>query len=294
MSRQPALDVIDRCAPYARLVHDFPTGEGYVQPPRVINDHGLLFMRAGTGEFFAGEERIAIQPHRLFLIPPGAPHRFTSSPGTRLHMLNIHFDPVMRPDSRSLYLYFSQTLRRRADEGSLEIFPGPHPRRIQTMDLGGSADYAHRFHAVREHFPAQDRIGSLRARAAMLELLAWLHALGDAPTSTGGDAIERARDLIRQRFAEPLSLAGIAAEVGVGRTTLAVEFKRRFGVSPMAYLRSIRIEHARVLLSAEGLPPKAAAGRVGFSSIHHFTRTFARLVGMPPGAYRRGRVAAPS
>jgi AraC-like DNA-binding protein len=285
-----ALDSLDRCAPYARLVHDFPTEEGYVQPPRVINDHALLFMRAGTGEFLAGEERIAIRPHRLFLIPPGAPHRFAASPNTGLHMLNIHFDPVMRPDSRSLYLYFGQTARRRVDEGAVEIFPGPAPRRIQTMDLGGSTDYARRFHAVREHFPAQDRVGSLRSRAAMLELLAWLHALGDSPAAPGGDAPERARDLIRQRFAEPLSLAGIAAEVGVGRTTLAVEFKRRFGVAPMAYLRSLRIEHARVLLSAEGLPPKAAASRVGFSSVHHFTRTFARLVGLPPGAYRRGLV----
>ncbi len=289
-THQP-LDAIERCAPYVRLVHDFVTQRDYVQAQRTINDHALLFFHSGEGSCTAGNDALAIRPGRLLLIPPGAPHRFAALPGTRFHMFNIHFDPAMREDSRRFVLYFDQRTRRPLDAASLDVFPGGQPRRIQALDLGDAEGYAKVFHAVRAHFPAQDRTGLLRVRAAMLELLAWLHAAAagaGAPDDALSDALVRARDLIRERYHEPLRLDGIAARVNLGRTVLAVGFRRRFGIPPMAYLRGIRIEHAKVLLAAEGLATKAVAARVGFAGIHHFTRTFTRVVGIPPAAYRRG------
>ncbi|MFA1537951.1 helix-turn-helix domain-containing protein [Actinomadura monticuli] len=66
---------------------------------------------------------------------------------------------------------------------------------------------------------------------------------------------------------------------------------RRFhattGTTPMAWLRGIRIDHARELLETTTLPIDQIADRSGLGTPanlrHHFTRT----VGVSPSAYRR-------
>jgi AraC-like DNA-binding protein len=299
-------DVFARCAPYARLVHDFVTTRHHVQHRRVINDHALLYFHGGRGYCHADGLDVAIRPGLILVIPPGAWHSFAGPDGgaAAYHMFNIHFDPVQRADSRRLRLHFDQQVPRRLDPGDSDILPGPQPRRVQAFELGDRAGYARVFQAALAHFPAEDRTGALHLRAAMIELLAWLHAAIDhgAGAGTGGGggvkdagqvganaaALVRARALIRTRYAEPWRLESLAAQVGLGRTTLAVEFRRRFGLAPIAYLRRIRIEHAKVLLAAEGVAPKAVAARVGFASVHHFTRAFTAMVGVPPAGYMRG------
>lgn len=57
------------------------------------------------------------------------------------------------------------------------------------------------------------------------------------------------------------------------------------GVSPYRCLESLRVAQARTDL-ALGIRPADAAQRAGFSDQSHFSHTFARLTGFPPGMYR--------
>jgi AraC-like DNA-binding protein len=74
-------------------------------------------------------------------------------------------------------------------------------------------------------------------------------------------------------------------------------FAHRFSevarVSPMRYLRQLRLDHARALMLGEGARPSEAAARAGFESPSHFNREFKRLYGAPPADYvRRLRAAS--
>jgi transcriptional regulator GlxA family with amidase domain len=63
-------------------------------------------------------------------------------------------------------------------------------------------------------------------------------------------------------------------------------FRQRFGCSPAVYVRRHRIRRAQrmMLESAEALAGIALA--CGFCDEAHFSRTFHRLVGMPPSKWR--------
>ncbi|MFL5860038.1 MAG: helix-turn-helix domain-containing protein [Solirubrobacteraceae bacterium] len=61
------------------------------------------------------------------------------------------------------------------------------------------------------------------------------------------------------------------------------------GLTPHAFQRELRIEHARALLGA-GMPAAAVAATCGFADQPHLSRVFQRLVGVPPGAYARAAV----
>jgi len=93
-------------------------------------------------------------------------------------------------------------------------------------------------------------------------------------------------DLLHAQFCDGLTIAEIAGTVGVHPMHLARAFRRSHGCTVGDYIRRLRIQRACwELLSSKETLAVIAAG-IGFADQSHFTRTFKRLVGMTPGAYR--------
>ena len=63
-------------------------------------------------------------------------------------------------------------------------------------------------------------------------------------------------------------------------------FTAAFGLTPMRYLASLRVERARELL-ARGASCADAAFQAGFSDQAHLTRAFKERLGVTPGFYQR-------
>ncbi|HBW19808.1 MAG TPA: AraC family transcriptional regulator [Actinobacteria bacterium] len=104
-------------------------------------------------------------------------------------------------------------------------------------------------------------------------------------------AVAAARELITSRLADPPALDELAAATGLSPFALLRAFRAETGLPPHAYLNQLRVRQARALLDL-GLGPAEVAARTGFADQAHLTRHFKRVVGVPPGAYQRERLAA--
>ncbi|MYR42447.1 helix-turn-helix transcriptional regulator, partial [Streptomyces sp. SID5910] len=93
---------------------------------------------------------------------------------------------------------------------------------------------------------------------------------------------------LEQRMAAPPSLETLAAELGSSPFALLRAFRDAYGMPPHAWLTDARVRRARRMLDA-GTAPAEAAVAVGFTDQPHLNRHFARIVGVPPGAYQRER-----
>ncbi|MDQ0789594.1 AraC family transcriptional regulator [Streptomyces sp. B3I8] len=114
-------------------------------------------------------------------------------------------------------------------------------------------------------------------------------ALPQRAVRTAGDRLAaRARAVLEERLAEPPTLERLAAELGTGPFALLRAFRDAYGMPPHAWLTDARVRAARRLLDA-GVAPAEAAVVVGFTDQPHLGRHFTRIVGVPPGAYRRER-----
>ncbi|ARF59771.1 AraC family transcriptional regulator [Streptomyces gilvosporeus] len=109
-----------------------------------------------------------------------------------------------------------------------------------------------------------------------------------APRGAGARTAARAKALLDARMADPPSLEQLAQELGTGPFALLRAFKDAYGMPPHTWLTDARVRRARHLLEA-GTPPAEAAVAVGFTDQPHLNRHFTRIVGVPPGAYRRER-----
>jgi AraC-like DNA-binding protein len=90
---------------------------------------------------------------------------------------------------------------------------------------------------------------------------------------------------IEDNAARRLTVAAMARQVAMSPSHFAHLFREVAGVSPMRYLKQIRLERARALLLAEGLAAGAVAERVGYASASHFSRDFKRNYGLAPARY---------
>lgn len=115
------------------------------------------------------------------------------------------------------------------------------------------------------------------------------HAAHAGTHHAGARQAATARDVLAERLVDPPSLDELAALVGTGRFALARAFRHRYGLPPHAYLNEQRVRRACALLET-GQPPSAVAAAVGFADQAHLTRHFRRVVGVPPGQYRRKNV----
>lgn len=95
----------------------------------------------------------------------------------------------------------------------------------------------------------------------------------------------RARDHLHAHLEERVTLSELARVAGLSPYHLARLFTDAFGLPPHKYLEGLRVRLAQRLL-AEGRPPVDAALAAGFSSQSHLNRSFKRILGVTPTAYR--------
>ncbi|MFF9287445.1 AraC family transcriptional regulator [Streptomyces griseosporeus] len=106
--------------------------------------------------------------------------------------------------------------------------------------------------------------------------------------TVGARIAARARAVLEERMADPPSLERLATDLGTSPFALLRAFRAAYGMPPHTWLTDARVRRARRLLDA-GAAPAEAAVTVGFTDQPHLNRHFARIVGVPPGAYQRER-----
>ena len=109
----------------------------------------------------------------------------------------------------------------------------------------------------------------------------------EARLATAAAAVERARRLIEERPDELLTLAELAARVGVSPFHLQRTFKRLQGVSPRQYQDALRVTHFKSRLRA-GDTVSRATYEAGFGSSSRVYERSDSALGMTPAAYRHG------
>jgi AraC-like DNA-binding protein len=127
-------------------------------------------------------------------------------------------------------------------------------------------------------------VSAYRTHVAELEA-----SLGNATAGHQERGTRGAVALMRERFAERLTIQKLAENAGFAPDYFSKLLKRDEGVASEVYLQRLRMQRARQMLSDSELGIDAVAKLCGFSSRNYFHRAFKRVVGTTPSAYRCAR-----
>lgn len=99
--------------------------------------------------------------------------------------------------------------------------------------------------------------------------------------------LQRVMDFIDAHFVDEITVARLAAIVGISIAHFNRRFRQLLRLSPMEYVLSLRIQEAQRLLTTTTGNVGEIALATGFYDQSHFTKRFNKVVGMTPLAFRK-------
>jgi AraC family transcriptional regulator len=258
-------------------------------------NYGREIRRADIGGFVCTESlrppRSSIRPHahpytNVALVLEGT---FFETVGTRVHELRPG-SVILRPAG--------ETHENRYPNGGRCLIVEIKPERLAALrELAPVLDSSLHLRgaplpAIAARFNrelrAVDRATPLVLESLLLEILAFAmrDGLGSARPAVPS-WLEVARDLLEERFSHPLSLSGIAAEVGVHPAHLARMFRRHYRCTAGEFVRRVRLERSARDVVGSDRPLADIALANGFFDQSHFTRAFKLHFGRTPSSVRR-------
>lgn len=104
---------------------------------------------------------------------------------------------------------------------------------------------------------------------------------------SGNSQCAAVRRYIDLHFKETLTLEQLSEEAHMNKYYLSHAFKREYGISPINYMISRRIDESKYLLAETDLSMSQIAQLLGFSSLSYFSQVFRKIHGSSPMEFRQ-------
>jgi AraC-like DNA-binding protein len=129
------------------------------------------------------------------------------------------------------------------------------------------------------------QIGPLIEQEIIVRLLSGEHGATLRHLITVGSPsqqIARVISWLKLHFTEDFPIDDLASQAHMSPSTFRQHFRAVAGMSPLQYLKQLRLQDARQLMLNEDIDAGSAAVRVGYESASQFSREYTRLFGAPP------------
>ena len=240
----------------------------------------ILWVRAGTGTAWLGDDQVALHPPCALWIPAGQSHGF-------------HFSSDIDGDVMTVVAQHADALLAQ-DPDLLARLARPHDLPLATADADNARGLGGVLAALLAEVNTREpgRLTAIEA-ALRLVLLRLARAAQDsrvtrpiARTRAAGH-VQRFLALIDRHFREQRPLGFYAERLGVSPTQLNRSCRDQSGVSALQMVQRRVLHEAQRDLVYSAISVKEIALSLGFTDAGYFSRFFARHLGHAPSNFRR-------
>jgi AraC-like DNA-binding protein len=237
----------------------------------------------GLGMTVRGEKRVTLGSD-IYDFMPG--HTLVTS----VDLPVVTYVTRASPDEPYLGLWLQLDARVIGQVAATMDFPTPATTgsslgmTVATPDAGLRRALIHLLRLVRE--PALvPLVGPLVQQEIVVRLLAGEHGPALRRLVMAGSPsqqIARVIAWLKQHFTKNFPMDDLATQAHMSPSTFRQHFREVAGMSPLQYLKQLRLQDARQLMLNEDIDAGSAAMRVGYESASQFSREYTRLFGAPP------------
>lgn len=223
----------------------------------------VFYVLEGVVEVLVDSQQRILTPGDLAIIFPGKAHAYhTVTPG------------------RSILAIISDTLAPKVCSVLKEKQP-KHP-------FVDSGTVVPQLAAELEELAAtsDEMLGRSLAQLILTRLACQL-PLEDRPVKDADNLKYQALSILGRDYRTPLSIRGLAQQVGVSECHLSRALHEQSGMGFRAYINSLRVADAQLLLTTTDRSVLEIALECGFENLRTFNRAFAEISGCSPREYRR-------
>ncbi|GAA3413035.1 HTH-type transcriptional activator RhaR [Paenibacillus hodogayensis] len=253
----------------------------------------LVYVVRGEAQHCFEGERYAIRAGDVFIINPGEVHAYDYEQEQQIEIINCIFMPSLIQEgllrelgiSRSMDFFYVQPFLDKEERFHHRLnLSGPYAATLLVILESMMAEFDHRN-------PGFDAI----IRLKMIELQIFLsrnynlHQTKRQNVYYGEREVtaRRIRGYLERNYGEKITLTSLVDVFNISERKLNRLMKEQMGMSVIELLHQIRIEKAKHLLEDQEEKVINVASMVGYEDPAFFSRLFRRIVGCPPGTYRK-------
>jgi AraC-like DNA-binding protein len=292
--KRHAVDFHLSLSPNIRVaMSNLKTSANYSLSPRIIFDYELLYLAKGKLRAHIGEHVYEVVEGNAVLIKPGVMHAFQSTSDEPPWMPLIHFDLLYRDDFRELYTSFKPFIQLTAADKRLireDLLSGP-PFDLPALIRLNNHEFLFKrimelikVHSTkRVHFQLEEKYIFLQL---FYELLSALRIESDPAVQKHAHRLTAVRDYIIQHAERRLTLDELAQISCLSPYYLERLFRKCYGVALIQYQQQYRMEQALEMMGFTVMSLSAIAEKIGYCSVHAFSKAFKKRFGISPEHYR--------
>ncbi len=242
----------------------------------------IVFILNGEGKITNGDHVIHASINQAYIFKPNVDHKIEASKYKSLHIIELKFYcnnvtteslvsrliPFIKDVGQSMrtsFINFVEEIKNQ-DDYSLYIINS-----LLTQLIFGW-----------KRMSAQERNGYNERNGKAIYVNKDSHDNGIKK-----DPLDSTIEYIRENYSSEIKLNDLAEIAYLSPIYFCSAFKERYGISPIQYLQNIRCENAKKLLIDSDDTITIISERVGFQSIHYFSRYFKSREGITPNEFRR-------
>lgn len=237
------------------------------------NYYQLHYVLEGEGLFCVGDETIPLRTNMFSLVPPGTSHGIQSvqvSQNGVMRILEVKFiasgeEFLSGLEKISMHCTGNNDLQWLLYQAFLESAQVDVYAKKSAVYLFCSWLYR----AIRQHkFSRSEMSGkSLRTQP-----------------------VTQIKEYLNAHLGAEISLDTVAELTGYSKNYLCQIFRESTGMTINTYLNAARINKATELLVNTNMELTEIAEKCGYNSVHYFIKAFKKIIGIPPGSYRRSEL----
>ncbi len=242
----------------------------------------ILYVDKGSVHVTAGDHQIELTAGQMIFHPPGEFHALAASCGTAPDLVVVGFS-ALGDAMNTLWSQIAtvgseeRALMGRIVEESSAAFSSP-------LNDPTTAALIRRENAP---FGAEQRITAALEELLIRLVRQQLGAPESASVTSEDQWLASITEYLCARLDRPLTIEQICHDNLIGRSQLQKRFHDQTGGGVMSYFAKLKIQMARRLIREGNLNVTQIATRLGYQSVHYFSRHFKQHTGMSPSQYAK-------
>ena len=275
----------------------------------ILNHHrdfcSLYIIRSGRGTHVIDGAAYAVARGDVYAMGPDMTHHFRN--GEHLEADTLHFSPSIFDEATQAALARTPGFHALFAAGEPATPPrtAPLSHRLRWMHLTPSAweSVSAQVAELRAEWRRGTPDGTLLTRGLFLRLLVHLarfyaefEATGQnitaapvRPPFSREEVVAAAVRYMDEHFAGPVRIEQVASRACLSPHRFTEVFSEAMGRTPRDYLRHLRVERAKTLLTESDHSITEVALLSGFNEAAYLTRVLRAATGLTPRAFRQGR-----
>lgn len=284
------LSLLQPAVHFIRITRSKP---GQAWGPRTISDCHLIYVLSGEATVTIGDKQWSVRPEQCIFYGTDSVTEIISSETDPAAFYSLHFDwnaPAPAPMSEPQLLAGIRNSPAK-ELGSPVLTYSVH------VSPYGSITVPHHFRLpgaepllmqMKREFEVQEPGYDLALRGLMSRLIAiWIRLqVTHSTRNESNKKIAPALKAIEQQPEADWTIGALAELCGYHPHYFTEIFKETMGTTPKAFIITLRMKRAKLVLLEEETIEKAAQ-KMGYRSIHYFCRHFKEETGQTPSEFKK-------